>query len=144
MVFLVSWGSAHANAGLREPEAPAGCNIEQAARTHRELRHQPGHFDGASRHDAVDRWNGPLHSAMQCLAKAFGQGGQDILRLRQLMGPVDKIINAQDAQVRPLKDGFAPNARQFWIYHWRGEHDYLVFAIRQRSVLAVRWYYAGE
>lgn len=117
------------------------------------LRTVRGHFDGGSWAADVDRWQGRKHQLMQCLAAGLSAAGTPAERVRQQMGEPDarvacpsaacsgvvRLMEAPSDGERTVADGI-----QLWVYQWRGQHDRLVFSVREGRVTEVSWAYALE
>jgi hypothetical protein len=111
------------------------------------LRSQRGHFDGAAWNADVDRWQGRKHVLMQALAtQAMSEQASREL-LTQRMGTPDAIWRAGDAAhasaTQQARWQGAPQG-ELMVYHWRGQHDQLLFAIDKGRVVATGWLMALE
>lgn len=147
MIAILASAGLVADAAEKSPAKPAATagDVETTAARYRELRALRGHFDGGTWRAELDRWQGDKHRVMVRLGESLGREGVKAKEVRRLMGKPDRI--ARDdlpgweetrAQLPELK------TRELWIYHWRGEHDYLAFAVDGAKVAAAQWYLAGE
>jgi hypothetical protein len=117
------------------------------------LRTVRGHFDGGSWAADVDRWQGRKHQLMQCLAAGLSAVGTPVERVVARMGEPDARVNCPSAEcdgvirlmeARPDGERAVANGIQLWVYQWRGQHDRLVFSMREGRVTEVSWAYALE
>lgn len=111
------------------------------------LRAIDGHFAGGSWNADVDRWNGKKHRIMQRLLAQVRQGEYRDTELIDLMGSPDRVWPesadeypqlVQQTQWQGVAQG------ELWAYHWRGEHDQLLFALKAGRVVASGWLLGGE
>ena len=111
------------------------------------LRAQRGHFDGAVWNADVDRWQGRKHVLMQALAAQALDERLTRETLLQRMGVPDALWRAgqpehasaaEQAQWRGTASG------ELLVYHWRGQHDRLLFAVDQGRVVATGWLMVQE
>jgi hypothetical protein len=111
------------------------------------LRPLRGHFDGAAWNADVDRWQGRKHMLMQSLA-AQAQG-ERLARdaLLQRMGVPDAVWRpgqAEHASAVEQTQWRGTPAGELLVYHWRGQHDRLLFALDQGRVVATGWLMVQE
>jgi hypothetical protein len=117
---------------------------------YRELQTQRGHFDGAARNEAIDRWGGRKHEVMESLRQGLAA------RKHTTRTQVISLLGVPDAQWRAdepaqrllpaeLRDKPAPGALWLW-YRWRGTRDGLAlrFSRRNDRLELVAWSYTGE
>ncbi|MFC4158587.1 hypothetical protein [Chitinimonas lacunae] len=130
----------------RQAASDTSLTLDEAATRYRSLRVVPGRFSGGKWEDTVDRWLGEKHRAMNRLADSLGQPGTPVAELRRLMAEPDRIVQRQQADYSELLTRLPKltAADELWIYRWRGDHDFLVFAVERDQVKAVQWYLAGE
>jgi hypothetical protein len=151
IVLLASVGLALAVPALRGDEGPAppADDLETIAPEFRSLRKRAGHFSGAAWNDAVDRWMGRKHRLMRQIGLLLARGGYDQSETMALLGTPDEIVLEGD----PLFDlitrlpGYSPaqvGGDAFWVYYWRGRHDFLFLHCRNDAIVAADWWYAGE
>jgi hypothetical protein len=132
-------------------EAPAfDAPLQALGAEYRQLQAQHGHFDGASRNEAVDRWGGRKHEVMESLRR--GLAARPLTTRQQVLS----LLGAPDAQWRAdepaqrllpaeLREPPAPHALWLW-YRWRGTRDGLVLRFDRRNdrLELVAWSYTGE
>ena len=125
-------------------QAQPGADLAAQWQTLRPLR---GHFDGAAWNADVDRWQGRKHVLMQALAAQAFDERSAREKLTQRMGTPDALWRSgqpehasatQQAQWRGTPGG------ELLVYHWRGEHDRLLFAVNQGRVVATGWLMVQE
>ncbi len=130
----------------------AGCVQAQpgadAAAQWQALRPLRGHFDGAAWNADVDRWQGRKHVLMQTLAAQALDERLARDALTQRMGAPDDVWRAgQPAHALALQQaqwrGGSPGA-ELLVYHWRGQHDRLLFALHEGHVAATGWLMVQE
>ncbi len=117
-----------------------------------------GHFEGGNWNDAVDKWGGAKHMALQAIMT-------EMERLATLSS-ADTIINACTKNVHHKTNAdkhYANVVRAtewFWgrqqvthpstdpfaiqVYPWRGERDFMVVAVQNNKIIAAGWALAGE
>ena len=145
------WGL-RAQVGL-PPDAPLMTAAQ--AQEWRQLRLLKGHFEGGPWNEAIDRWQGRKHQLMLALAA-------DLLSRSARTDEVLKKLGRPDAQLLPRHPAYKNAASQltsvspagpltgttgaptFWLYHWRGHHDQLVFSVSQGRVSATGWLHTFE
>ncbi|MES2818216.1 MAG: hypothetical protein V4812_04435 [Pseudomonadota bacterium] len=111
------------------------------------LRSTAGHFAGGVWNEDVDRWNGKKHRAMEALLEQVRQGDYQSSQLIGLMGQPDRIwpeSSGQYSQMLQQTQWQGVAQGELWAYHWRGEHDQLLFALQQGRVTASGWLLSGE
>jgi hypothetical protein len=111
------------------------------------LRPLRGHFDGAAWNADVDRWQGRKHMLMQNLAAQALDERLPRDTLLQRMGAPDAQWRAgQAAHASALEQAQwrGTPAGNLLVYHWRGEHDRLLFAIDDGRVVATGWLMVHE
>jgi len=123
--------------------------LEQMAAHFKKLRSVPGHFDGGTWNDDVDRWMGPKHRLMLELGARLGYGEFLKIDIIKLLNPPDHIARKGDRlydQIFSLPgyDYRPPAASEFLIYFWRGRHDFLFFACQGGVISGSDWWYAGD
>lgn len=132
-------------------DAPAfDQRLQALGAEYRRLQTQRGHFDGASRNEAVDRWGGRKHEVMESLRQGLAA------RPHTTRAQVVSLLGEPDAQWRAgepaprllpseLRETPAPDALWLW-YRWRGTRDGLAlrFAPRNDRLELVAWSYTGE
>ena len=106
------------------------------------LRPLRGHFDGAPWNADVDRWQGRKHVLMQALAaQALAERlAREILLQR--MGAPDALWRPGDgeyAQATAQAQWQGAPRGELLVYHWRGTHDRLLFAVDGGRVVATAW-----
>lgn len=121
--------------------------IDELAAQWRALRTQRGHFDGAAFNADVDRWQGRKHVLMQQLAA-------HALEQRLHSGALRRLLGTPDETWREGQGDHAAALQQArWqgtprgtlaVFHWRGRHDRLVFALHADRVVAAGWLYTLE
>lgn len=126
-----------------------GCAQDNAAlsRQWQALRMQNGHFDGAAWNAEIDAWQGTKHRLMQQLAQRAGHERWTAGQLKGWMGEADRVLHAgEEDHVRVLAQAQWQGSAggELWLYHWRGAHDQLAFALRDGRVVAVGWVAALE
>lgn len=130
------------NAGCAQPQPGADVAAQWQA-----LRPARGHFDGAAWNADVDRWQGRKHVLMQALAAQALDERLARDALTQRMGEPDALWRAgqpehasatQEARWRGTPSG------ELLVYHWRGQHDRLLFAVDQGRVVATGWLMVQE
>jgi hypothetical protein len=130
----------------------AGCVQAQpgadAAAQWQALRPLRGHFDGAAWNADVDRWQGRKHVLMQTLAAQALDERLVRDALVRRMGAPDAVWRAgQSAHAMALEQaqwrGGSPGA-ELLVYHWRGQHDRLLFALHDGHVVATGWLMVQE
>ena len=82
---------------------------------------KPGELD-----EALEGFEGELHTIMTELGDRLGVAGTKSGRVTAIMGQPDARREGQ------------------WIYLWRGWHDYLYFEVAKGCVVSADWYMAGE
>jgi hypothetical protein len=111
------------------------------------LRPLRGHFDGAAWNADVDRWQGRKHVLMQALAAQAMSERLSHDMLMQRMGTPDARWRASDAAhasaIEQARWQGTPRG-ELMVYHWRGQHDRLLFAVDQGRVVATGWLMALE
>ncbi len=136
MVFALS------GAGCAQAQPVADLALQWQA-----LRPLRGHFDGAAWNADVDRWQGRKHVLMQALAEQALTEQLSRETLTQRMGAPDALWRAgQPAHAGALEQAQwrgTPTA-ELLVYHWRGEHDRLLFAIGNGRVAATGWWMVQE
>ncbi|KAG0262383.1 hypothetical protein DFQ27_002365 [Actinomortierella ambigua] len=85
-----------------------------------QLREVKGHWDGAEYNPDVDAYNGKKHQLMKTLGEHFGKFGTLSGDITAVMGRPDEIKKKLD---------HLPVQGRFFVYKWRGNHDYLWFKI---------------
>jgi hypothetical protein len=105
-------------------------DVQQWSRDYLVLKTVHGHFDGGAWTADVDRWGGPKHLLMQCLAQAAQAQAVTKFVLLQWMGVPDEARTAGPTQT--------------WVYHWRGRHDRLLFTLFNGKVTEAKWDLALE
>jgi hypothetical protein len=130
------------NAGCAQTQPQAELAAQWQA-----LRSQRGHFDGAAWNADVDRWQGRKHVLMQALAAQALSEQVSREVLTQRMGAPDALWRAGDAEHASATEQArwqgTPRG-ELWVYHWRGEHDRLLFAIGEGRVVATGWLMVQE
>lgn len=134
--------------------SPAALADADAAQVFRALRGVRGRFDGGAWNDAVDRWQGTKHLAMQTLAAQMLQRRATAAQLRREMGAPDAVLapgaadHARAREAVQWPEAMPPDDRRagarLWLYRWRGSHDQLALALVQGRVVAVGWLHAWE
>ncbi len=123
-------------------------DIASDAQRWAELRQVPGHFNGAAANPAVDRWQGEKHQLMQRLFEHSWQQALPEAELLKLWGAPDKIWPADDPKAATLvrmTEWRGEPAGRLLAYHWRGEHDQLLFAVDEQGILrAAGWMMVWE
>ncbi|KAK3827800.1 MAG: hypothetical protein J3Q66DRAFT_275004 [Benniella sp.] len=123
-----------------------------------ELRQQKGHWDGGEPNPAIDNFNGEKHQALQKLGEYFGKPGTPAAKILQTMGEPDEIKQSMDEafQASLMPGPVISNATtttqdagsqiMYFVYKWRGNHDYLWFKIdaQKEEVIESSWYHAYE
>ncbi|KAF9362471.1 hypothetical protein BGX34_006127 [Mortierella sp. NVP85] len=123
-----------------------------------ELRKQKGHWDGAESNPATDNFNGEKHQALQKLGEYFGKPGTPAANILETMGEPDDIRHSMDEAFQaslmpgPVMSGSvgatqdAGSQEMYFVYKWRGNHDYLWFKIdaQKEVVIESGWYHAYE
>lgn len=144
LTFLVGC----AQAGAERASTPeASASDQTLGEDFRTLRARQGHFSGGSWNRDLDQWQGQKHRTMQELLKRILSGGYDATRMSALLGEPDRILQPADPDYGyPLEQTQWQGQPEgdLWLYHWRGAHDQLVFAVKDGRVLAGGWLYAGE
>lgn len=111
------------------------------------LRPLRGHFDGAAWNADVDRWQGRKHVLMQALAAQALSERLSREALMQRMGAPDALWRAGDAAqasaIEQARWQGTPRG-ELMVYHWRGQHDRLLFAVDKGHVVATGWLMALE
>jgi hypothetical protein len=105
-------------------------DVQQWSRDYLVLKTVRGHFDGGAWTPDVDRFGGPKHEMMQCLAQAARSQAVTKFVLLQWMGVPDEARVA--------------GPTQYLVYHWRGRHDRLVFTLFNGKVSETKWDLALE
>jgi hypothetical protein len=111
------------------------------------LRSQRGHFDGAAWNADVDRWQGRKHVLMQALATQALDERLARETLLQRMGAPDaqwRVGQPEHASATQQAQWRGTPAGELLVYHWRGEHDRLLFAIGNGRVVATGWLMVQE
>jgi hypothetical protein len=111
------------------------------------LRPLRGHFDGAPWNADVDQWQGRKHVLMQALAAQAASEQLTRAALTQRMGAPDALWQpGQPAHAHALEQAQwrGTPAGELLVYHWRGEHDRLLFAIGNGRVVATGWLMVQE
>ncbi|KAI7824055.1 hypothetical protein BC939DRAFT_423488 [Gamsiella multidivaricata] len=122
------------------------------------LRSIKGHWDGGEANPAVDNFNGEKHQTLQKLGEYFGKPGTSAADILATMGQPDEMKQTMDEAFQaslmpgPMIGGTdasvgAANATvMYFIYKWRGNHDYLWFKIDavKEQVIESSWYHAYE
>jgi len=111
------------------------------------LRQQRGHFDGAPWNADVDRWQGRKHVLMQTLAAQALAEQLPRETLLQRMGQPDALWRPGDgeyAQATTQAQWQGAPRGELLVYHWRGTHDRLLFAVDGGRVVATAWLMALE
>ena len=118
---------------------------------YRNLRAVHGHFAGGPWTPDVDAWQGRKHKLMLCLAEHAVKASSPGAALRESMGQPDETVPCPSAACMRLlpnvKWRTAPPASApagLWVYHWRGRHDRLVFAMASGAVQADGWLHDHE
>ncbi|SEK57282.1 hypothetical protein SAMN05216214_103189 [Atopomonas hussainii] len=123
-------------------------DISNDARRWAELRQVPGHFMGAAPNPAVDHWQGEKHQLMRRLFEYSWQQALPEAELLKLWGAPDKIWPADDPKAAALvrmTEWRGKPAGRLLAYHWRGEHDQLLFAVDEQGLLrAAGWMMVWE
>lgn len=138
-------------AGASAANAPAlDERLQALGAEYRQLQALRGHFDGAPRNEAVDRWGGRKHEVMELLRQGFAQ------RLHTTRTQVISLLGTPDAQWRadePAQRLLSaelreqPAAGPLWLwYRWRGTRDGLAlrFARHNEQLELIAWSYTGE
>jgi hypothetical protein len=130
------------NAGCAQAQPQAELAAQWQA-----LRAQRGHFDGAPWNADVDRWQGRKHVLMQALAAQAMAEQVSRELLTQRMGAPDALWRAGDAAhasaLEQARWQGTPRG-ELLVYHWRGQHDRLLFAIGEGRVVATGWLMVQE
>jgi hypothetical protein len=125
-------------------QAQPGADLASQWQALRPLR---GHFDGAAWNADVDRWQGRKHVLMQALAAQALDEQLSREVLTQRMGAPDALWRAgQPAHASALEQAQwrgTPGGELF-VYHWRGQHDRLLFALGNGRVVATGWLMVQE
>ncbi|ORZ26716.1 hypothetical protein BCR41DRAFT_318784 [Lobosporangium transversale] len=120
------------------------------------LRNIKGHWDGGESNPAVDNFNGEKHQTLMKLGEYFGKPGTPAADILTTMGQPDEIRQSMDEAFHaslmpgPVVGGTGgPTASanvMYFIYKWRGNHDYLWFKVdaTTEKVLESSWYHAYE
>jgi hypothetical protein len=125
-------------------QAQPGADVATQWKT---LRAQRGHFDGARWNDDVDRWQGRKHVLMQALAAQAASEQLSRAALTQRMGEPDAQWRVgQPAHTSALEQAQwrGTPSGEVLVYHWRGEHDRLLFAMGNGRVVATGWLMVHE
>jgi hypothetical protein len=126
-------------------QAQPGADLAEQWQSLRSLR---GHFDGAAWNVDVDRWQGRKHVLMQALAAQALDERLARDALTQRMGAPDAVWRAgQAAHAGALEQAQwrgGPPSGELWVYHWRGQHDRLLFALDDGHVVATGWLMVQE
>ena len=111
------------------------------------LRPLRGHFDGAAWNADIDRWQGRKHVLMQSLAAQALEERLARNTLTQRMGAPDALWQASQPEyasaIQQAQWLGAPGG-ELLVYHWRGQHDRLLFAVDQGRVVATGWLMVQE
>ena len=123
--------------------------IEDIAAEFRNLRTVKGHFQGSTWNDDVDKWMGRKHQLMIQLGSRLGADEYNKAQVIQLLGPPDLTAHEGDDTfdlVNNLSDFEKPTTGpyEFFIYYWRGTHDFLYFTSQGETIVNSGWWYAGE
>jgi hypothetical protein len=122
-------------------------SLEELATEYASLRKIHGHMSGApgSWIDDVDSFGGRKHRVMAELGSRL-DGGVSRTRLVALIGEPDGTAHEGDdgwlAMARRSPGG--KEATEMLVYEWRGRHDFLFFAARDRQITGSGWWMAGE
>ncbi|KAG0234398.1 hypothetical protein B0O80DRAFT_485336 [Mortierella sp. GBAus27b] len=122
------------------------------------LRVQKGHWDGEESNPPIDNFNGEKHQTMQKLGEYFGKPGTPAANILENMGQPDEVKQTMDeafhASLMPgpvIGEGVATETKAdqqaiYFVYKWRGNHDYLWFKIdpSKEEVIESAWYHAYE
>jgi hypothetical protein len=146
-LMMAIWSACAACASADYASANPAMSDIQMQQSFAQLRLIRGHFEGGPWNDAVDKWQGVKHVAMQQLAQSVLRAKAASEKTKELLGPPDKVLTK--AQFAQLSE-YAPVSWQgvagsvVWLYRWRGEHDQLAVSLDQGRVVAVGWLYALE
>lgn len=117
---------------------------------YRQLQALRGHFDGAPRNEALDRWGGRKHEVMELLRQELVQRPHTSrTQVISLLGMPDAQWRADEPAQRllpaELREQPARDAVWLW-YRWRGTRDGLAlrFARHNEQLELVAWSYTGE
>lgn len=132
-------------------DAPAfDQRLQALGAEYRRLQAQQGHFDGASRDEAVDRWGGRKHEVMESLRQGLAARPHTTrTQVVSLLGAPDAQWHAGEPAQRllpaELREPPAPHALWLW-YRWRGTRDGLALRFDHRNdrLELVAWSYTGE
>lgn len=141
--------TAPATATINEEEDMIDEQIQSMAAEYRELRTVPGHFGGGAWVDDVDAWGGRKHELMQALGSYIASSGLDRETAVNLLGSPDQIVDADHPLYNvihslPAYQTTAADDREFLVYYWRGEHDFLFLVSEHDIIVNTDWWYAGE
>jgi hypothetical protein len=122
--------------------------LSQLAEEFRALRSVPGQFSGGEWQVEVDQWQGQKHRLMLELALQLGDGSYSRGQIINLLGPPDHQVASGDPlftqiQTVPNFEQFSSDG-EFFVYEWRGTHDFLFFALEGDQLIGSDWWYAGE
>ncbi len=146
-LMMAIWSACAACASADYASATPAMSDIQMQQSFAQLRSIRGHFEGGPWNDAVDKWQGAKHVAMQQLAQSVLRAKATPEKARELLGPPDKVLTqAQFAQLSehaPVSwQGVAGDV--VWLYRWRGEHDQLAVSLDRGRVVGVAWLYSQE
>jgi hypothetical protein len=125
-------------------QAQPGADLVAQWQTLRPLR---GHFDGAAWNADIDRWQGRKHVLMQALAAQALEGRLARDTLTRRMGAPDALWRAgqpEHASATRQAQWHGTPSGELLVYHWRGEHDRLLFALSEGRVVATGWLMVQE
>jgi hypothetical protein len=141
--------SPFASAATSAPATPSPLDdpeLIQLATEYRKLRPTPGHFGGGDWSDAVDQWQGRKHKLMLALAARLSEVNANRDQLVELLGAPDHVVT-EDDDLWPLitsEAGESGNSDTYFVYEWRGSHDFLYFISHDGTVTGSGWWHAGE
>lgn len=116
------------------------------------LKEMKGHWDGHEFNPEIDSFNGKKHEIMKALEKQVTVG-MKVKELVELMGKPDSVtsdLQGKAVETMPgiqLTDPIQQDLQQeyYFVYYWRGKHDFLYFKIGDGDLVAGSdWYSALE